>query len=152
MPNSPEPLNYFVASVFRFNRDVVGIDRPHIQPLCDTEAGWLQGALIEESSELIEASILYDDKGEPFDNPDPEAIVIGQVDACVDAAIFAIGGLARLGLTEEQATRCLHAVMTANFEKKAGVKPGRTGAQDAIKPEGWVGPEARIKEILYGKR
>jgi predicted HAD superfamily Cof-like phosphohydrolase len=70
------------------------------------------------------------------------------VDACGDAIIFAIGGMARMGLTPLDIDRVLHAIMDANFEKKAGVKPGREGAPDAVKPEGWVGPEERIKVIL----
>lgn len=135
-----------VERVFDFNEQVVGVDPPGIRPLDPAEAGWLSSALKEEADELTDASYGGDDpSGE-------EEMVVDQIDACLDAAIFAIGGLARMGLTREQAEACFHAIMDANFEKKAGVKPGREGAKDAVKPEGWVGPEARIKEIIYGQR
>ena len=80
--------------------------------------------------------------------------MVDQVDALVDTVIFALGGLARLGLTEEQAEACFNAVMDANFEKKRGTKESRAveGVADAIKPEGWVGPEQRIKAILTGSK
>lgn len=121
------------------------MDVPTLRPMPQEEARWLSLALKEEADELTDASW----GAEKFDE---QATVVDQVDACLDAAIFAIGGLARMGLTREQAEACFHAIMDANFEKKAGVKPGREGAKDAVKPEGWVGPEARIKEIIYGQR
>ena len=134
-----------VERVFDFNEQVVGVDTPCIRPLAPAEAGWLSSALKEEADELTDASWGDDLFG-------AQEAVVDQVDACLDAAIFAIGGLARIGLTREQAEACFHAIMDANFEKKAGVKEGREGAKDAIKPEGWVGPEARIGEIIYGQR
>lgn len=134
-----------VERVFDFNKQVVGVDVPCIHPLSLEEAGWLSSALKEEADELTDASWTRTPS-------DVQEAVVDQVDACLDAAIFGIGGLARIGLTREQAEACFHAIMDANFEKKAGVKPGREGAKDAVKPEGWIGPEARIKEILYGQR
>lgn len=134
-----------VERVFDFNEQVVGVDVPTLRPLAQAEAGWLSSALKEEADELTDASWI----GTPSD---VQEAVVDQVDACLDAAIFAIGGLARMGLTREQAEACFHAIMDANFEKRAGVKPGREGAKDAVKPEGWVGPEARIKEIIYGQQ
>lgn len=150
-----EPLNYLVDLVFRFNREVVKIgDRP-LYPLPLSETRWLRGALEEEAGELEEAldppSRLEGSGASVIDDPEiAREALIAQVDACGDAVIFALGGLARLGLTEKQATLCLLAIIAANFDKKAGVKPGREGAADAIKPKGWVGPEARIRQILFG--
>lgn len=103
------------------------------------EANWLRQALEEEAKELIESYTSCSDQTEKL---------VAQVDACVDAAVFAIGGLVRLGLTPRQITDVFHAVMDANFTKRAGAVAGREGAPDAAKPEGWVGPEERIKEIL----
>lgn len=132
-----------VERVFDFNEQVVGVDVDDLAPMSPTEAKWLASAFREEADELVDASWSGDTGFE-------DDTVVDQVDACLDTAIFAIGGLARIGLTREQAEACFHAIMDANFEKKAGVKEGREGAKDAIKPEGWIGPEARIKEILYG--
>lgn len=119
--------------VFLFNEAVVKIARRPLQPLKPQEKDWLVMALREEATELSDSTNLVD-----------------QVDALIDSIIFATGGLYRLGLTEEQALQCFHAVMDANFEKKAGQKPGRIvgDVADAVKPAGWVGPEERIRGIL----
>lgn len=119
--------------VYKFNKEVVQIGDRELRKLSAKEKQWLVGALKEEADELSLAVEMED-----------------QVDALVDSIIFAIGGLARLGLTEQQAQECFAAVMAANFEKKAGVKATRAvdGVADAIKPQGWVGPEQRIQEIL----
>lgn len=148
MSNFPSLI---VSRIFDFNKAIVGINRPSIRPLPPSEASWLRQALIEEAEELTEATVLAlgQNGQKPITEEDRQNLIVDQVDACVDATIFAIGGLARLGLSRVQAEAVLHAVMDANFEKKAGVKAGREGAPDAVKPEGWVGPEARIKEILF---
>ena len=131
------PLNLepdMLERVVSFNQSVVGIAPRPLTPFAPDEKTWMVRVLQEEADELGEATTVVD-----------------QVDALVDSIIFAMGGLYRLGLTHEQATRCFNAVMDANFEKKAGQKAGRVIGQvsDAVKPEGWVGPEARIAEILH---
>lgn len=122
-----------IDSVFRFNKEVVKIERPSIKALVANELQWLVGVLKEEADELSDSSTVVD-----------------QVDAMVDCAIFALGGLYRLGLNNEQARACFLAVMDANFDKKSGQKTGRVfeGVSDAVKPDGWVGPEKRIADIL----
>lgn len=124
-----------LTRVYDFNAKIVGIQPRLLGTITPEhpEMAWLVGVLQEEARELAEAKNLVD-----------------QVDALVDSIVFAVGGLYRLGLTEEQALKCFHAVMDANFEKKSGQKKGREveGVKDAIKPEGWKGPEARIREIL----
>ena len=123
--------------IFDFNQNVLGIDPRLPMPLVNNEKTWLAGCIREESEELGAAEDIVD-----------------QVDALVDAIVFATGGLYRLGLTAEQAEACVAAVMDANFEKKAGQKAGRVfdGVVDAVKPTGWVGPENRIKAILEGSK
>lgn len=134
-----------IQRVVTFNHTVVNIGPRGKAPLAPAEASWLSSAFKEEADELTEAW-----KSVPGTNPEAEACeaLIGQVDACGDVIVFAIGGMCRAGLTPLEINQVLHAIMDANFEKKAGVKPGREGAPDAVKPEGWVGPEARIRKIL----
>lgn len=131
-------FNPIVQSVCTFNWDVIGVVPPeYVDPLGLDPASkeWLGKALNEEALEFMEAETSVD-----------------QVDALVDTIIFAIGGMYRMGLTLSQIDACLAAVMEANFKKKAGVKANRAveGVKDGVKPEGWVGPEARIAEILEG--
>lgn len=130
-----------VSRVFDFNYTVVGIQPPNgrgPRVLERSEVHWLRAALVEEADEMAYGS---DEVGSFAD-------LVSQVDACVDSAIFAIGGLCRMGLTEEQATQIFHIVMDANFKKKSGSVAHREGAADAQKPEGWVGPEGQIEEVL----
>jgi predicted HAD superfamily Cof-like phosphohydrolase len=121
--------------IFNFNQNVLNIHPRLPMPLVHNEKEWLAGCIKEEGQELLEADDLVD-----------------QVDALVDAIVFSAGGLYRLGLSVEQAEACVTAVMDANFEKKAGQKEGRVfdGVVDAVKPAGWIGPEARIRAILDG--
>jgi predicted HAD superfamily Cof-like phosphohydrolase len=117
-----------------FNKFVVQAKLPDYPgPLDDQSKIWLSKALREEVQELQDAVTTAD-----------------EVDALVDLVIFALGGLYRMGLSPDQARECFTAVMEANFEKKAGVKPGRevSGVADAVKPDGWVPPEERIEQIL----
>lgn len=122
------------SQIFRFNREVVGVQPPPSPSLFSIkERDWLVTALREEAQELSDSRTVED-----------------QVDALVDSIIFAVGGLFRMGLTESQAELCLNAVMEANFTKRSGVKPGRVfeGVRDAVKPKDWVAPEARIRGVL----
>ncbi len=121
--------------IFNFNQNILGIHPRLPMPLVHNEKEWLVDCIKEEGRELAEASDLVD-----------------QVDALVDAIVFATGGLYRLGLTVEQAEACVEAVMDANFQKRAGQKEGRVyeGVVDAVKPEGFIPPEAQIRQILEG--
>lgn len=124
-----------IDRVFTFNELIVKIKKDRIQLLQGDELTWLMRVLAEETDELRVAQTTTD-----------------QVDALIDLTIFALGGLYRLGLSNQQAIDCFNAVMDANMEKRAGQKVGRVIGEvaDAIKPEGWVGPEQRIAEILNG--
>lgn len=128
----------FIDRVFRFNRIILGIEQPQKpSALKEADHRWMVMALREEATELEGSENLAD-----------------QVDALIDSIIFATGGLFKLGLTNKQVHQCMHAVMYANFQKKAGANPNRPveGVKDGIKPPGWVPPEAHLKEILSGKQ
>ena len=85
----------------------------------------------EELEELKEASTLTD-----------------QVDALADILVFAIGGLHIAGLTPDEMQKVLTAVYESNIQKSRGVNAKRDVLTDAVKPEGWIGPESKIREIL----
>ncbi len=125
-----------LSRVFEFNQKVLGLTRDQGPASLErNEHYWLSHVLREEAMEFETSG-----RGELDE----------MVDALVDSIVFAMGGLYRLGLSEEQALACFHAVMDANFEKKAGQKAGRVfgAVVDAVKPHDWVGPEARIRKVL----
>lgn len=126
---------HIVDSVIDFNKKVLGIHQRDIAMLDDNEASITHKCLIEEAEEFISAC--------------EQGNLIGSVDGLIDSIYFAIGALYKLGLTSKQIKLCMSAVHNANIDKKLGTNKKRdTGAADAVKPKGWVGPEERIATIL----
>jgi len=122
--------------VVKFNQDILHIE-PRDQGLPEVDEYQLTYTqLAEEAEEYLMNCEVSD--------------YVGAVDACIDSIFFALGALYKLGITEYQFYAIFDAVTECNMTKKKGVKNGREGfdADDAIKPNDWVGPEERIMEIL----
>lgn len=92
--------------------------------------------LHEEVDELVEAHETQD--------------YIGAIDAAIDSIYFGIGALHIMGLKPNEMVACFEAVNNCNMMKRRGIveRRGDGSAADAVKPEGWVGPEERIANIL----
>ena len=86
--------------------------------------------LNEEVNELREAALLDD--------------IVGAADALADLVYVALGTAYLMGLPFND---IWDAVQRANMAKQPGMTK-RGMANDAIKPEGWVGPEARIEAVI----
>lgn len=72
-------------------------------------------------------------------------------DALLDLAYVAYGTALFMGVDPGQWHAGMHAVHSANMAKIRVANAGeskRGSAFDVRKPEGWVGPEARLEEIL----
>lgn len=72
-------------------------------------------------------------------------------DALLDLAYVAYGTALFMGVTPGQWHAGMHAVHSCNMAKVrvANANESKRGsAFDVRKPEGWVGPEARLQEIL----
>lgn len=72
-------------------------------------------------------------------------------DALLDLAYVVYGTALFMGVTPGQWHAGMHAVHSANMAKVRVANAGeskRGSAFDVRKPEGWVGPEARLQEIL----
>jgi predicted HAD superfamily Cof-like phosphohydrolase len=127
-----------INEIYEFNRKVLGVDpRQMVLPLDLPEEEWLIAALKEEIQEYEDANNL------------PE-----KVDALIDLCYFAIGGLIKLGLNEEQTQDCFDAVHRANMTKKSGInntRPNDGSIVDAIKDENFQDPTEVIKEIINGR-
>ena len=139
-----------IKDIFDFNHRCLGVNpKPaHELGLNSNELAFLRKALGEESDELLLAWHGGLDAGRMHGG---NMALVHQIDALIDAAYFAIGGLARLGLTVQQAQACFAVIHAANMRKKLGTTHrGDMGVPDAAKPEGWEGPEAAIHRILFG--
>lgn len=119
-----------------FNKTVIGIERK-TGPIEDKmEVNWCVGVLNEEIKEFREAHEAQD--------------FIGQIDAVVDLMYFAAGIMTRMGIPAETSEEIFEHIHHCNMEKHKGTKAEREVpiGLDAIKPEGWVGPEEGIGNIL----
>lgn len=124
-----------IDMVEEFNATVLNVKaKEKIDNLSYNEGSFLISAIEEEYVELKSAM----KKGH----------VVDQVDALLDMIYFCVGGMVRMGMTSTQIRECVEAVHEANMQKAAGKKEGREGGADAIKPEGWIAPEAKIAEII----
>ena len=70
---------------------------------------------------------------------------VDTVDKYLDAIIFAVGALAKQGLTHQDITHLLNVVTACNMKK---VSAGKDSEGKQLKPSDWVGPEEKIKEYL----
>lgn len=143
--------NNLIKDVFQFNHDALGIKPRVALGLTTNDVKFLGKALLEEVDEFSTASIGFEPRtGQRVDD---HWKLVHQVDALIDAAYFAVGGLARAGLTKEQAMACFDAIHEANMRKKLGVNANRgdLGTADAVKPADWVPPERTIYKILFGE-
>ena len=126
-----------IPQIYEFNTKLLNVKTGQVKTLEKAEFDWLLGALFEEIDELREAY----DKNQ----------IVDAVDALIDLSYFAIGGLVRMGLTQEQMEVCFSAIHQANMNKKSGVKETRPqdgSIADAVKPANWEAPEEQIKRIL----
>lgn len=124
-----------VTDVIDFNSMILEIEPRPKALLSQEEINISLRCLTEEAQELGEAHYAKD--------------YVGCVDAVLDSVYFSFGILYKLGLTADEIERSFAAIHLANMTKERGVNSKRaTGAADAVKPEGWMSPEERIKEIL----
>jgi phosphoribosyl-ATP pyrophosphohydrolase len=129
-------FNNFPHQVIEFNQRVLNIEPRELGALGLAEYDISVKCLNEEIKEFVDAYTTGD--------------VIGQIDAMIDLMYFAQGVLYKMGLTADSISKCCTAVHEKNMEKKLGVnfRRGDGTASDAVKGEGWVGPEAEICRIL----
>ena len=74
---------------------------------------------------------------------------VDRLDKACDAIIFAIGSMTKLGLDHHAITKALNIVNDANKQK---LDSKRDSEGKLLKPEGFVGPEVKLQELLDGIR
>jgi len=82
--------------------------------------------------------------GGPY-SKETEISDVDRFDKAIDAVVFAIGSMAKLGLTPQQIQRGILAVNRANVQK-LGMPRDEHGK--LIKPKDFVGPEVELQKIL----
>ena len=74
---------------------------------------------------------------------------VDRLDKACDAIVFAIGSMTKLGLDHHAITKALNIVNDANKQK---LDYKRDAEGKLLKPEGFVGPEVKLQELLDGIR
>lgn len=142
-------MSDIIDKVVYFNQSILGIDQRKPAVLALNEVQITVKSLREEVQEFEDAynGCMADDDTIKKEYETP--YIVAMSDALIDNIYFAIGGLYKLGLTADQIRRAMDAVHDCNVQKKAGQNAKRaTGAADAVKPDGWVGPEEKIRAII----
>ena len=106
----------------------------------EADASYIQ----EEVDELVHAVRVRKDAPDPTDLRSIRGFKVDEMDAVCDI-LFATLSYAMRRYTPEQLGRCYAAVSAANARKVGG--PVRADGKQ-LKPEGWVGPEAEIEEVV----
>lgn len=77
---------------------------------------------------------------------------IDQIDAIVDLLYFAYGTLVEMGIRDTTAEKCFQLVHDANMAKLGpDGKPIYNERGKVMKPQGWIGPEDRLRKHLFGE-
>lgn len=120
--------------VKEFNNEIINMPTVEVAyDLPSDRVEWFINVVCEELDEFKEAYKLKD--------------TVGMLDALIDMTYFILGRVQECGFTEVEWDKCFTAVHECNMTKRKGNK-GRGSDDDAIKDADWVGPEARITEIL----
>lgn len=133
--------------VVEFNQDIIKLAPTEFLNLERVE--WFKNTINEELSEFEKANDDY--IAAKRCNADAETLLgcqVDMMDAIIDLIYFALGRLYEIGITEDDFDAMWNAVHESNMTKKRGNK-GRGSDDDAIKPEGWQGPEQKF--IIYKK-
>ena len=133
--------------VVEFNQDIIKLAPTEF--LSQERVEWFKNTINEELSEFEKANDDY--IAAKKCNADAETLLgcqVDMMDAIIDLIYFAFGRLYEIGITEDDFDAMWNAVHESNMTKKRGNK-GRGSDDDAIKPEGWQGPDQKL--IIYKK-
>ena len=124
-------MKQLLKDVENFQRDVTGIE-PADSPTLVSEEYILARAnfMSEEVHEFVDAATTGD--------------MVGVADALADVIYVAVGTALTMGIPLDKVWDVVH---HANMHKHRGMTK-RGIANDAVKPPGWVGPEAGIAALL----
>lgn len=111
--------------------------------------------LTDEDDDLVEATpkelsrkiVHIAQNGYHVDDSDKIPVPdVDRLDKACDAVVFAIGSMAKLGLTPAQITEAMHIVTEANLQKLSNIKVDSNGK--LLKDSNFIGPETKLQAIL----
>lgn len=133
--------------VVEFNQDIIKLAPTDY--LNQERLEWFKRTINEELGEFEKANADY--IAAKRVNADGDTLLgcqVDMMDAIMDLIYFALGRLYEIGVSDDDFNAMWDAIHHANMTKQRGNK-GRGSDDDAIKPEGWQGPEQKF--IVYKK-
>ena len=130
----------FLESSFQIEEALEGFgDLPYLQVRLHSEGKHYEELCNpkEISRQIIR---LAEMDSKPTNIPD-----VDRLDKACDAVVFAIGSMAKLGLTPAQIVEAMHIVTEANLQKLSMPKDEHG---KLTKPANFVGPETKLQAIL----
>ena len=130
-PTQPSPTPSMFDDVGVFHTQVLNQPPRYPQLLSPGQVLARRLFMQEELNEFLECASVDD--------------MVGTADALADLVYVALGTAYLMGLPFDSIWA---AVQKANMAKVPGMTK-RSMANDAMKPDGWVGPEAEIREAIH---
>ena len=135
----------FLEASFQIEEALEGFtDLPHLASRVlveDVDTGYDAYTPKDVSRAIVSLARKYDKDADMLENLSD----VERLDKAIDAIVFAVGSIAKLGLTSEQAIEAIQIVTDANLQKLSMPKDefGKL-----TKPADFVGPEVKLQEIL----
>ena len=139
--NTAKPYEDFLESSFQIEEALEGFgDLPYLQVRLHSEGKHYEELCNpKEISRQIVRLAEMDSK--PTNIPD-----VDRLDKACDAVVFAIGSMAKLGLTPAQIIEAMNIVTEANLQKLSNIKVDSSGK--LLKGSNFVGPETKLQALL----
>ena len=111
--------------------------------------------LTDEDDDLVEATpkelsrkiVHIAQNGYHVDDSDKIPVPdVDRLDKACDAVVFAIGSMAKLGLTTAQIIEAMNIVTEANLQKLSNIKVDSNGK--LLKDSNFIGPETKLQALL----
>lgn len=148
-------MNNPIKEIVTWNEKAGLLDMPHI---CHKEDAYIIEEALEDYSGLtILADQLNIEEPENACAKTVSRFIMGMVhcgdelsdlarlDKACDKVVFAVGDMAKLGLSAQEITKALNIVMNANNQK---LSAGKDAEGKQLKPEGFIPPEAELQKLL----
>lgn len=140
--NAAKPYDDFLESSFQIEEALEGFSNlPHLAARVmveDSEHGYEHYTPKDVSRAIVALARMDGEVTEYLADVD-------RLDKACDAIVFAIGSMTKLGLDHHAITKALNIVNDAN---KAKLGMSRDTEGKLLKPEGFVGPEVKLQELL----
>lgn len=131
-----------LESAFQIEEALEGFDLEYLHTLLSNQdATYFEQLPSSDSPKHISRAIIANTAGTLSD--------VDRLDKACDAIVFAIGSMAKLGLTPLQIEQALNIVTSANLQKLDMPKDDHG---KLTKPADFVGPEVKLQELLDQRR